>query len=66
MGGHDSNLCLFFRFYDPEIGSRLSRGFLGNGSVKSEKDFFLQKGYALLFIRHKRCLHASMSTPSAG
>ncbi len=27
---------------------------------------FLQKGYALLFIRHKRCLHAIMSTPSAG
>ena len=27
---------------------------------------FLAKGLALLFIRHKRCLHASMSTPSAG
>ncbi len=23
---------------------------------------FLQKGYAILFIRRKRCLHASMST----
>ena len=27
---------------------------------------FLQKGCTLLFICHKRCLHASMSTPSAG
>ncbi len=51
MGGRKQSL-LVFRFYDPEIGSRLSRGFLGNGSVKSGKDFFLQKGYALYFGTH--------------
>ncbi len=59
MGGRKQSL-LVFSILRPrdwfEIVSGLSRDWFGNGSVKSGKDFFLQKGYALYFAAYEGVL----------
>ncbi len=55
MGGRMQSLLIFSILRPRDwfgIGSGLARDCLGNGSVKSGKDFFLQKGYALYFGTH--------------